>query len=87
VRRVLDALALAHEQLVVDPAVRGMEDVRVGVVGRDDHVVRAVDSVEILESPRIPLDDRHASSTRPGNYGTRSGRVRSSAAGVRNVTP
>ena len=48
-------------ELVVDPAMRRIPLQESGILGRDQHVLRAGDVCEILEPPGIGLADRHGS--------------------------
>src|SRR5262245_40844736 len=69
-RAVHEPLRFTDAELVVDPAVRGIEPVRVGIVGRDDHVGRTLDGGEVLHPPRVVLDDGHP--TAPLNVSARN---------------
>ena len=53
-------LGFGNFQLVVDPAVKGIEFPAVRVVGGNKDILRTIDTVEILKPPGIALKNRHA---------------------------
>ena len=59
VRRTGEALRLGDRQLVVDPAMRGVPQVRVRVLGGNAHVLRARHALEVLQAPGIGFAERH----------------------------
>ena len=54
-----DALRGRHPQLVVDPSMLRVPGPGVGILGRDAHVIRTRDVLEILKAPRIGFADGH----------------------------
>src|SRR5580698_9758831 len=53
------ALAFGNSELVVDPAVLGVERPAIRIIGRDRHIVWTGRAFEILKTPRITLENRH----------------------------
>src|SRR5204863_945625 len=59
VRTAGESLGLGDEQLVVDAPFSGMPLVAVRVLGRNAHVARTVDTLEVLQAPRVGFAERH----------------------------
>src|SRR5207253_10494750 len=59
VRSAGESLGIGDEQLVVDAPLSGMPLVAVRVLGRNAHVARTVDTLEVLQAPRVGFAERH----------------------------
>ena len=67
VRRGLKALGERDRDLVVDPAMARIPGPAIGILGRDQHVGRTGDMLEILHAPGIDFADGHGSGGARGH--------------------
>src|SRR5215510_11896290 len=63
-RRIVQSLGFAYEQLVVDPAMVRISLIGQLIVSGNDDAIRAGNRREILSTPGISFDDRHRYATR-----------------------